>query len=265
MKNYNFQEKEELLRQICETRDENIEERWLMAKYALASYFKSLFTYGFRSEITKDNINVLKEVRKEMKQEDAILTYLARNIDELDSEALLNFLDKLDILNAKMVFYYIGVLEDIEDSCEMKEPMRAKRSPKKFQSLVDSTECFKEAIALTESEKQVRSILGYSENFWNYIDSIIKRVNVTTNILREVSYAVPMYNGEDEISGISLMVPKIVDYDSAIIALELYKKAHDIYESFGKHDIKESEKGVKLVKYFDEKYLNDKVAKEFGR
>lgn len=265
MKNYNLQDKEDLLKEIFEVKDESFEERWLMTKYCLAAYFKSLLAYGIKSEITKDNLKVLREFRKEIKQEDAILTYLARNIDDIDHDALIAFLDKLDILNARMVFYYIGVIEDIEESCELKEPLRAKRSPKNFQSLNDSNECFREAIALTESECQVRSILGYSDNFWNYIDVIVKRADLSDGLSKEVPYARPMYDREDLIAGIDILVPRIVNQNTANVALQMYKKAHDIYTSFGKHDVKESEKGLKLVKYFDEKYLSDKIAKEFGR
>lgn len=265
MKNYNFQEKEELLEEIFEMKDLNIEERWFMTKYCLIAYFKSLFAYGIHSEITKDTLNVLKEVRKEVKQEDAILTYLARNIDDIDNDALVAFLDKLDNLNGIMYKYYINVIVDIEESCNPKKQSWVKRSPKEFKTLCDSTDYLKEAVALTQSEIQVRAVLGYSDEFWNYIDGIVKRGDLSDELCMEVPYARPIYDSEDLIAGIDILIPRVVNQNTANVALQMYKKAHDIYSSFGKHDIMESEKGLKLVKYFDEKYLSDKVAKEFGR
>lgn len=265
MKNYNFQEKEDLLKEIFEIKALNIGEKWLITKYCLIAYFKSLRAFGIKSEITKDTLKVLKEVRKEVKQEDDILTYLARNIDDIDHDALVAFLDKLDILNEVMFKYYINVIVDIEESCNDKDKLWAKRSPKEFTSLCDSTKYLKEAIALTESEKQIRSVMGYSDEFWNYIDGIVKHGDLSDELSEEVPYARPIYDGDDAIAGIDILVPRIVNQHTANIALQMYKKAHDIYASFGKHDITESEKGMMLVKMFDTKYLSDKVTKEFGR
>lgn len=264
MKNFNSYEREELLKGICDVREENFEQKWLMTKYSLISYLKSLFTYGFKSEITKDNLNVMKEVKQIIKAENSILEYLIDNITEVNIESAWDYLDKLDILNAKTIFYYIHVIEDIEESCEMKEPLRAKRSPRDFKTFTDSAKYQMEAIALTKDEKQIREYLGYEDEFWKYIDSVIKRVDATTTILNEITYAIPIHDSDDKICGISILVPKIVDYDSAVIAIELYKKAYDIYKSFGNNDVKSDEKGISLVKKFNDD-LESNASKIFGR
>ena len=54
--------KDILIDDIKEMKKGSYEEMWLITVYGLASYFKSLFSFGFRSNVTRDNINVIKQM-----------------------------------------------------------------------------------------------------------------------------------------------------------------------------------------------------------
>ena len=49
-----------LVESIEDMKDGQFEEMFLVSFYSLSSYFKSLFTFGFNSDITKDNLNIIK-------------------------------------------------------------------------------------------------------------------------------------------------------------------------------------------------------------
>ena len=49
--------KEVLIDDIKNMKSGSYEEMWLITVYGLSSYFKSLFSFGFNSNVTKDNIN----------------------------------------------------------------------------------------------------------------------------------------------------------------------------------------------------------------
>ena len=56
-----IEELQELKEQILETKKENREAKYRMARYALSSYAKCLVTFGPFSPITKDCLNVIRE------------------------------------------------------------------------------------------------------------------------------------------------------------------------------------------------------------
>lgn len=264
MRNFNETEKISLLEEIDSIRSENIEQLFLMTKSSLYSYIKAILTYGIKNKITKDNLNVLKEFFKVVNEETRILNYIVSNIDDIDSDATIKFIQKLDDLNEKTFKYYYTVIEDIETSCETKVPHYAARITKNFKSLTDTISYRREVVALTETDKKIREQLDYEEDFWYYIDRIIKRVNTGIDVVNSVVYVKPIYDSDDLIGGIDMLIPEVVDLDTSLLAIELYQKAYSIYKSIGlKEVIKCDDEDFPI--FYQDYYLDSKVSLIFKK
>ena len=46
-------------------------------------------------------------------------------------------------------------------------------------------------------------------------------------------YAVAVLNEDNTINSIKVLVPEVVDYDSAMIAINIYNKAYELYKKLG--------------------------------
>ena len=57
-----LEQREEVTEDIKSMKKGSYEQMWLITMYGLSSYFKSLFRFGKNSKVTKDNINVIKEM-----------------------------------------------------------------------------------------------------------------------------------------------------------------------------------------------------------
>ena len=55
-----LEQREEVTEDIKSMKKGSYEQMWLITMYSLSSYFKSLFAFGSRSNVTKDNLNVIK-------------------------------------------------------------------------------------------------------------------------------------------------------------------------------------------------------------
>ena len=54
--------KENILTDIESMKKGSYEQMMLITVYSLSSYFRSLFAFGNKSDVTKDNLNVIKEM-----------------------------------------------------------------------------------------------------------------------------------------------------------------------------------------------------------
>ena len=264
MRRINEEDKIALLNEIKRISKDNTSDLLTMSKYSIASYFKSLFKFGRKSEVTKDNINVFREFWKIISEEDAILNYVSNNIDNIDLEAATRFIEKLDILNTKTISHYYGILDNIEKSCDTLNTAYASRSSKDFSTLTETVDFHKEAVALTEKEERIRELLGYEENFWSYFDRIVKRVNAKLGTLREKVYVDPIYDKDDLIGGVSLLAPEVVDLDTALLAIEIYEKAYITYHSINHRNVLPCNDTYASNEY-EETYLTDKARLIFER
>ena len=55
------EQRQELTEDIKSMKKGSYEQMWLITMYGLGSYFKSLFRFG-NSNVTRDNLNVIKEI-----------------------------------------------------------------------------------------------------------------------------------------------------------------------------------------------------------
>lgn len=220
-------DKEILMNDLQEMKSGEIEQMFLITYYSLISYFKSLLTFGARSSVTKDNLNVIREMFRITRIERNMLNYMMAHIDEFDIETALGVVGSLDRLNDRTVIYYYDVINEIEDAVEMNEERRGLRPRQDFDSLIQTNMYAKEIVALAESKDSIREFLCFGKSFWNFIDS--REVVIDTEI--EEAEVNAIRDSENRIVDLRITIPKVKDLESALLCLKLYRKAYDYYRT----------------------------------
>lgn len=246
--------KEVLIDEITDMKKGSYEEMWLITVYGLSSYFKSLFAFGYNSNVTRDNINVIKEMFKILFTERKMFNYILKNLDSFHLEATEDVVNMLDELNGKTVEYYYHVIEDIEDACDLKEEFRGTRPRKDFPTLIQSSSYANEVISLALSKDAIKEFLGYEEEFWEFVKSregVSLRVSYET--AEAMSYVTPIMNG-NLVHDVKFLIPDVVDLATALLALKTYQDLYGIYKCIGK-ELKPATDDPKKQKEFESDYL----------
>ena len=128
----------DVIEQINFMNDSTPEEMKMIYADSFKLYLLSLYKFGKNSMVTKDCLNVAREFKQICRKEKEIFKYILKNINDIDVDKALDYLDMLDKLNEKTYLYYDRVLGDIEYALSVKDPNRAKRIRKEFDTLTDS-------------------------------------------------------------------------------------------------------------------------------
>ena len=234
-----LEQREEVTEDIKSMKKGSYEQMWLITMYSLSSYFKSLFAFGSRSNVTKDNLNVIKEMFSILKTEREMLNFILRNLDKFEINATQDVLQMLDELNDKTVEYYYSVIDDIEDAVDMKEERRGVRPIKNFPTLTQGNGYTNEVRALALNKRAIKEFLGYEEAFWTFIaDKDKTEVRVPYEGAKGMAYAIPLHDREtNNVVDVKMYIPEIADLGSALLAIQMYEKAYGIWKCLGKEYI----------------------------
>ncbi len=231
-----LEKRNEVTSDINNMKKGSYEQMWLITMYGLSSYFKALFTFGSRSNVTRDNLNVIKEMFGILKTEREMLNFILRNLEKFDIDATQEVVQMLDDLNDKTVEYYYGVIDDIEEAVDMKEERRGTRPVKHFPTLIQGNSYANEVKALALNKKTIKEFLGYEEEFWQFIANKDKtEVRVPYEGAKNMSYATALHDSETgNVVDIIMYIPEIADLGSALLAIQTYEKAYSIWKCLGK-------------------------------
>lgn len=254
-------EKEDLVKDIQGMLSGSPEQMLLVAYYGLVGYFKSLFAFGRKSTVTRDNLKIIKEMWKILREEEKLLNFILKNIWNVDVDAATKVVAMLDDLNDKTVEYYYKVMEDIEDACETKDEHRGKRPNQGFDSLIQTRRYANQVVALAENMEDIRKFLGYEEDFWKFIKPLAKVSNADVSIVGGMFYVTPIYDQDWNVSTIKMLVPKVVDLPSALLCIKLYEEAYRIYKSLGKPYEKSAIVDIAMRLKYESEYLPEKTEK----
>lgn len=229
-----FEENKDLLvTEINDMKKGQYEEMALISFYSLSSYFKSLFAFGSKSPVTKDNINIIKEMFYIIKQERILLNYMLKNINNYNIDVIADIVGSMDALNDSTIDYYYRVIQDLEDAAELKEERRGIRPKKSFPTLTQTDSYVNQVIALSESKENIRLFLGFEEEFWQYIKERERSVEVVPEVAEGISYVIPLYDENGLVVDVKILVPEVVDLSTSLLAIKCYIKAYDIYRALG--------------------------------
>ena len=110
--------------------------------------------------------------------------------------------------------------------------------------------------------EDVKLFLNYPNEFWEYVSPKIKKVDSTIPG-NEIFYATLLkYDDNNHIKDIIVMVPYIIDIETACINVHELKHAYDMYLKLNKYvddkDQKYEDDAIELEKQFQKKLMNFK-------
>ena len=245
-----------LVESIEDMKDGQFEEMFLVSFYSLSSYFKSLFTFGFNSDITKDNLNIIKEMFNILRTERILFNFIIKNIDKFNLDSAQDVVDSMDELNDKTVLYYYHVIDDILDAVLMKEERRGIRPKKNFPTLIQTDSYTNQVLALAENRDNLKEFLGFEEEFWSYIKDIEYSIEVPLNIAEEMTYVTAILDENRNVAGIKMLIPEVIDLGTALLAIKLYHRAYDLYKMIGKeYDNQQNYEYIESQDRYQNRYL----------
>ena len=199
---------------------------------SLSTYFKSLVVFGMNSEITRSALIVLKDMFKISRQERALLKYILANLHRFNIEATERVIDELDELNDKTYMAYDRVFADIEDACDMNNPNRFGKH-ETIDSLISNEQYSNIVYALNGRYESVKEYLAYPQEFWDYIEPHQKVIPYIGYVDEEMYGIIPVVDEGRRLALFKTVVPSIADYDSAKLAIDIYRKAYQYYLNLG--------------------------------
>ncbi len=251
----NIYNKDTLVNDIAEMKNGQCEEMILITYYSLISYIKSLFVFGASSSVTRDNLNVIKEMFRVVKVERKLLDFMLKHIDEIDIDAASSLIGQFDCVNDKTVMYYYDVINEIEDACEMNDERRGLRPRQDFLSITQDYSYAKEVFALAESKDSIKKFLMFDDDFMLFVSSREQDSfdnEGSLNLIRDDNGAIVDFR---------LTLPKVVDLESAILCINLYRRAFNSYSAIINPSHKEFDGDFKWTQTKYEEHLLRKAMK----
>lgn len=222
-------------------RNHNNDEKSFLFNIFMKSYMSSIFTFGKSSNITKDTVLMWKQFKESIMEEYRIHEFLIRNYDKINYDACIRYLDSVDELNEKTFLYYLKVLGDIQDACSTKCELRAKPINKNFSTIIETDEYQKKASGLTLTFSDVKQFLGYDDQFWDFVEKKIKFIDGSIEKNKAFYSTLMKFDSSDNLKDIKVIVPYVVDLESALVNVHEFTHAHDLYFMIGKPVVDEPE------------------------
>lgn len=247
---------------IKEIKKQNIEQLLSTLRYSLVAYLKAYFTYGANHKVTNEARNIWYEFKDIIKNENDILNYIKKNVSNMDFEAVDDLLAKLDELNEDTVMYYFDLIDSVEDACDTKQEWRITRPRRNFKTLIETDEYYLKTISLTLSLKDIESFLNMPKEFFDFTES--KSISVNPYIEEDGEYFYGVYPKVENniLVDYRVILPEVVDDNSAAINVNLYSKAYELYKLLGStYSLDEQvveDKALELEKQFNKTIKENK-------
>ncbi len=218
----------------------------------MASYFKALKTFGPANPVCKEALKAIREMLKIHKIEDKLLYFILCNLEDFDISAIEDAVMKLENLNDATFDSYYGILGEIDTACEEKDKNRQLRPEEGVNSLLTNNRYKTMVLGLTNSLEDIKEYLPYEESFWEYIKPKLRVLHTNGEGARHECGFRLVHDENNKLCDIPvIVVPKVVDYETAMEAIRVYKRAHYLYSCLGKDmgEIQETNANEEQLQY----------------
>ena len=225
--------KEELVKDIIYMRDTAPGQVAKITKNGLVTYLRAAKVDGPISPLAREALRIIRETYKNSNLEDKLLLFILENIDTIDVTAAEDVTLTLEKLSDKTYAAYSEMLDDINSACFLSKKERQLRPERTVDSLLTNDRYKTMVYGLTQTIADVKNFLNYEEEFWDFIEEHLREVHVTAAGARVQCGVIPLFDGDTNVYNFYTVVPKIVDYETALVAINIYKKAYDLYVNLG--------------------------------
>ena len=207
--------------------------------YGMGRYFKALKTFGPGSPVAKEALKSIKEMLKIQRIEEKLLLFILDNLESFNISATEEAVLRLYKLNENTYITYNGILDRIDEACIEKDQNKQLRPEQGVSSLLTNNRYKTMVLGLTNTFEDIKPYLPYEEEFWEYIKPKVRFLDTNGEGARHECGFRIVHDENNILCDIPIiMVPRVVDYETAMEAIRLYKRAHYLYTCLGK-DMKE--------------------------
>lgn len=250
---------------IKNSRKENINEIWLMAKYCLETYIHSIWVFGIDSSVTKKVREIWKNFLGVLKEERLLTNFILKNSSNINLYTAEEFIDMLDDLNDDTINYYYDYLDSIDNACDMQTVWRAVPKKKDYDMLNETSKYREMVIEMLINMDDVKTFLNLPEDFWTYIiPRTLKGDDYDEN--DQSFYGINMrFDDNEQLCDLKLIVPKIINLRTALINVHEYKRAYSLYKLLGQRVDRNIafEDSIQCQKAFQTEYMQEKYKVKF--
>lgn len=197
---------------------------------AFKTYMTSVIYNGLDSKSTYDSFEIVSGLRSVYREERELLNYIMNHIDQINLDAALSVLNRINMANDEANELYSKSIDSISSS-NPSDNSDSIKHPK----LITSLDYRKDVLSLTTNLDDIKSLLNFEDEFWTWISDRYRCrfFDIDSCLAERVACAYPIYDGDSKIIDIMLYVPKVVNYNTALIAIKYFKRAYQIYSSIG--------------------------------
>ncbi len=218
-------------------------------------------TFGLGSKLAREALLSVKEVHKMSKTELKLFHFMLENLDSINIDSAERVELELEKINDSSFEAYFNVLNEIKLACEAKEEKKEVKPKDGINSVLTNGNYSRMVIGLTQTLADVKAFLNYEPEFWEFIKSRLRIVPVPADGAKIMCGIQPILDEDKTLHGFYTLVPEVTDMESAYIALDIYKKAHDMFYAIGMKytDGVQKPGNVEHMEYRD--YLTEKAGK----
>ncbi len=232
MKSYE-QRKEELVKDIIYAKGIIPTRVMHVTKEGISCYSLSAKTFGRTSRISKESLLSIREMQKIGKVELRLFNFILSNIDQVNIDSAEEVSLRLDKLSERTYNDYLDVLTQIRIACDTKDEGRKTMPLDGIDSVLTNENYSRMVIGLMEKLKDIKNFLNYEPAFWEFAKTYFKEIPVNGEGAKHECGVVALKDKEGNICNFKTHVPIVVDFETALSALDIIKKAHDIYLALG--------------------------------
>ena len=228
-------EKEELIKEILRIYKTNPKQFRQIIKEGLGRYTQAVSTFGIKSPLAKESFAIAKEAHKINRTEAKLLAFILNNIDSFDIDSVASVVKTIDELNEETYSRLISTLVDIEIACNLEKEDRALNPNRLTDKVITNNKYKAMVLGLTQKMSDVKSFLNYEEEFWLFIEDHLKVEPSPAYIAEKTCGIKPIVDENGNLVQFYTIIPRVVDMDTAMIAIEILKKAYNLYKCIGKN------------------------------
>ena len=192
-------------------------------------------TFGEGSHMAAEALSVSKEIQAINYIEERLLKFIKNNIDRFDLDSAEKVVLILDKLSRTTFAGYREIITEIEKAIEAKDDQREVRPKEGMPTLLTNRNYINMVVALDESQSKVKAFLDYEPEFWDFIKLYERIVPTPAEGAKIQCGIIPILNTDGEtLYNFYTIVPKVIDMETAYIAIDIYRKAHDMFLMVGK-------------------------------
>ena len=199
------------------------------------AFARAKLAFGFTSPMAREALVALKEVNKMSAAENRLFTFILKNLDVVDLDSAKEVELELERINDSAFTEYFEMINQIEFACKHNDASLYVSPEGDIKSVLSNGDYARMVVGLTEKFSDIKAFLNYEPEFWEFIKPNLRVVPVPAEGAKVMCGLIPITDTENNLQNFYTVVPEVRDMDTAYIALDLYKRAHDMFLHRGKN------------------------------